>query len=290
MGEAARQRRQRDRAWRDRRGRARCDRDGVRALQHDPAHGARAPATGRDHEPARRHRPLRRDAVHPRGAAPGADLDAARTRRRVRIPAGVRRARRADRVHAVVVGRTVRRLGTVPGVDRGGARAVARAPRRRRMIRRLVLAVALAALPLAAAAQDSLESAKRSELEAIQRQAQEKRRAAQELKGQENMDFTQTAPTERQLNLTRKRLRTLDSKRQALGQQLDVTRVNLVRSRQALQIQRERLSERLRNLYKYGAERQLEFLLSTQSFAQLLTRWDFLVMVAEQDRMLVEDV
>ena len=158
------------------------------------------------------------------------------------------------------------------------------------MIRRLVLAVALAALPLGAAAQDSLESAKRGELEAIQRQAQEKRRAAQELKGQENKELTQLRRTERQLNLTRKRLRSLDTKRQTLGQQLDVTRVSLVRSKQALQIQRDRLAERLRNLYKYGAERQLEFLLSTQSFAQLLTRWDFLVMVAEQDRMLVEDV
>jgi len=96
--------------------------------------------------------------------------------------------------------------------------------------------------------------------------------------------------TDRQLTSTRKRLRALDDRRRLLDRDLQSTRVNLERSIQSLSVQKERLAHRLRSLYKYGGERPLEFLLSTQSFAQLLARWDFLVMVAEQDRMLLDDV
>jgi murein DD-endopeptidase MepM/ murein hydrolase activator NlpD len=43
-------------------------------------------------------------------------------------------------------------------------------------------------------------------------------------------------------------------------------------------------------MYETGPASELETLLSSASFAQLLTRWDYLVMVAEQDRLLMEDV
>ena len=43
-------------------------------------------------------------------------------------------------------------------------------------------------------------------------------------------------------------------------------------------------------MYKFGPARELEFLLSTESFAQLLARWDYLVLVAEQARRLFEGV
>ena len=161
-------------------------------------------------------------------------------------------------------------------------------------MRRLMLA-ALAALVLAAAfttsgAQDSLEASKRLELERIQREAREHRTAAERLRGQENKAVVKLKRAERELGATRKRLRALQSRRTTLDRELDVTRANLDRSVISLGSQREILARRLRNLYKYGAGRELEFLLSTQSFAQLLTRWDFLVMVAEQDRVLLEGI
>ena len=156
------------------------------------------------------------------------------------------------------------------------------------MRRSLVFVALLAAVP--AVAQDSLEALKRQELESIRRQASEKRQAAQKLLGQETHEISQLRRTERQLNITRKRLRALEERRHSLGQELQTAQVNLQRSQQALGLQRDKLARRLRNLYKYGGERSLEFLLSTQSFAQIMARWDFLVMVAEQDRLLVDDV
>lgn len=161
-------------------------------------------------------------------------------------------------------------------------------------MRRALLVLAAVALCWASApgAQENADSlaAKRRELEEIQRQAREKRAAATKLKGQESKAITQLKRTERALGLTQRRLTDLQRRRQRLDAQLDVTRVDLQRNLGKLGDQREKLGRRLRALYKFGPARELEFLLSTQSFGQLLARWDFLVMVAQQDRFLMESI
>jgi len=153
----------------------------------------------------------------------------------------------------------------------------------------LLLLVALA-LPVAARAQDSLEISKQRELEETRRQARESRAMAQQLKGKETQALGQLHRTDRELSLTRNRLRNLLRRRQNLGQQLELTRSDLQMSIHSLTGARERLRHRLRSIYKVGPARDLEVLLSQQSFAQLLARWDFLLMVAEQDRQLMEEV
>ena len=158
------------------------------------------------------------------------------------------------------------------------------------MRRWLTLAwLVLAAGPVFAQ-QDSLEREKRQELERIRREAAENRAAAKRLKGQESKAMVQLRRTERELNQTRKRLRALQQTHSRLDRRLAVTRADLDRSIDMLHHQREKLGQRLRSMYKYGVGRELEFLLSGRSFAQLLARWDFVVMVAEQDRLLLEDV
>ncbi len=135
-----------------------------------------------------------------------------------------------------------------------------------------------------------LEAQKRKELEDIRRQAQEKRAAAGKLKGQETRVMGELRRTDRELSRTRGRLRSLQQRKNKLGTQLEVTRASLERSIQNLQSQRAKLRHRLRELYKFGPARELESLLSTRSFAELMTRWDFLTMVAQQDRVLLETV
>ncbi|MEQ1834021.1 MAG: hypothetical protein ABL977_13275, partial [Candidatus Eisenbacteria bacterium] len=152
----------------------------------------------------------------------------------------------------------------------------------------VVALLALAVVPVRA--QDSLEAAKRQELELIRRQAQEKRAQAGALKGQETRAMGVLKRTERELNTTRRRLRLLQTRRNRLDQQLEVTRANLQRSVETLQMQRRRLAKRLRHMYMVGPARELEFLISTRSFAGLMMRWDFLQMVAEQDRLLLDNV
>jgi septal ring factor EnvC (AmiA/AmiB activator) len=172
--------------------------------------------------------------------------------------------------------------------------AIARRSTRRWAGRARQALVALAALALLAAPgfaqQDSLEAAKRKELEEVRRLARENREAATRLKGQETQELTKLHKAERQLNLSRKRMTLLQRRRRNLDQQLDGTRVDLERSMLTLDQRRQQLARRVRNLYKYGSGRELEFLLSTRSFGQLLARWDYLVLLAEQDRLLLEDV
>jgi septal ring factor EnvC (AmiA/AmiB activator) len=156
----------------------------------------------------------------------------------------------------------------------------------------VALAIALAAFAagLPSRAQDSLEAAKRQELEDIKRQANEKRQAAAALKPRESRALGELRRTERELTLTRRRLSKLQSRQNTLGVQLEVTRANLERSVMSLNAQRARLRRRLRLMYEFGPAREIEYVLSTQSFAQLMTRWDFLTMIAEQDRLLLEGV
>ncbi|HYM80589.1 MAG TPA: peptidoglycan DD-metalloendopeptidase family protein [Candidatus Limnocylindria bacterium] len=153
----------------------------------------------------------------------------------------------------------------------------------------LALAAALG-VATAALAQDSLETAKRRELQEIERQAAETKAAAGRLRKQEVKELGGLRRTERQMNLTNKRLRDLGRRRQSLDMQLEVTRVDLQRNVQSLAERRRQLRSRLRAIYKFGPARELEFLLSTESFAQLLARWDYLLMIAQQDRLLMDDV
>jgi murein hydrolase activator len=152
----------------------------------------------------------------------------------------------------------------------------------------LVLLLGLG-LPAPVAAQDSLE-AKRRQIDVMQREARENRARAKELRGKETQVLGQLRRTDRELRGTRSRLQNLSRRRRNLGQQLDQTRNDLQLSIQSLGGARERLRRRLRSIYKMGPARELEVMLSHQSFAQLMARWDFLLMVAEQDRQLVEDV
>lgn len=138
--------------------------------------------------------------------------------------------------------------------------------------------------------QMELETQKKKELEDIRRRAGESREAASRLKVQENRVLAQLKKVERDLGGTRRRLSLLEQRRRSLDRELGVTRVTLARSRQNLDDQRDRLAFRLRRMYMLGASRELEFLLSTRSFAELMARWDYLVLVARQDRHLLDGI
>jgi len=135
-----------------------------------------------------------------------------------------------------------------------------------------------------------LEAAKRRELEEVSQQARASREQARRLQGRETQALGQLRGTQRDLDRTRRRLRQLQTRRNTLDRQLGTARQTLEQTRASLERQKGRLARRLRAMYKSGTDRELEFLLSTRSFAQLLARWDFLVMLAEQDRLLLEDI
>src|SRR5262249_9555970 len=133
---------------------------------------------------------------------------------------------------------------------------------------------------------DTVTTEQRQQLEALRKKAQENRDAAAGLRKQENTVVRQLRRTDQDLTATRRRLRDLKVRAQRLDTQLDATRLDLDRNLAT----RAALRQRLRAMYKFGPARELEFLLSTESFAQLLARWDYLVLIAEQARHLLEGV
>lgn len=135
-----------------------------------------------------------------------------------------------------------------------------------------------------------LEEQKRRELAEIERRAREAKAAAGEKLKEERGAMSELRKTERRLTDTRRRLRNLQASGRKLDRDLESTRIDLERAQISLAQQRALLARRLRNMYKQGAAKELEYLLSTSSIPQLLARWDFLVIVAERDRMLLESV
>jgi murein hydrolase activator len=131
------------------------------------------------------------------------------------------------------------------------------------------------------------EDAQRRQMEQLKRDAEEKRRKARELKGRETKVLKDLRTTETKLRQTRTSIQKLGRREKQLERDLDVVRSDLTRSERALMSRRDRLAARLRGMYKLGRQRELEFLLASDSFAQLFTRADFLVRVARQDRVLL---
>ncbi|HKA24732.1 MAG TPA: peptidoglycan DD-metalloendopeptidase family protein [Candidatus Eisenbacteria bacterium] len=131
------------------------------------------------------------------------------------------------------------------------------------------------------------EDAERKHLEEVQKEAAEKRRRAQILQGKENTMLKDLHATEGKLRKTRSSIRTLNVREKKLNGQLVVVRSDLDRSTRALESRREILADRLRGLYKLGRLRELGYLLSSESFAQLFIRTDYLVRIAREDRVLL---
>jgi septal ring factor EnvC (AmiA/AmiB activator) len=161
----------------------------------------------------------------------------------------------------------------------------------------LLLAFALVACPLRARAQGGApattpvtdnaapdEDQQQKELARIRGEANDKRRHAAELRVKESKVLKELHATETRLRTTRTNIGQLNRREKELQMQLADVRADLSRSEAALTGQRGLLARRLRHLYEFGPARELEFVLSAESFAQLVTRWDFLMRVADQDR------
>jgi len=129
----------------------------------------------------------------------------------------------------------------------------------------------------------------KKELEQTKKQLEQKRKRAQQLKGKEHTAVGELKQVEEELDVTEKYVRKLVKREQTLDKQLDATVVEVRKAREALKLQTELLTWRVREIYKYGRTRSLEFLLSSESFAQLLSRFRYLAFVAESDRDLLED-
>jgi len=126
------------------------------------------------------------------------------------------------------------------------------------------------------------------ELEQTRKQLEQKRKKARQLMGKEKTAFQELKHTEEEVQLTEKYVRKLTRQEETFEKELAATMEEVRRAREALRLQTELLAWRLREIYKYGRTNSLEFLLSSESFAQLLSRFRYLALVADSDRNLMQ--
>ncbi|UCF78239.1 MAG: peptidoglycan DD-metalloendopeptidase family protein [Candidatus Eiseniibacteriota bacterium] len=129
----------------------------------------------------------------------------------------------------------------------------------------------------------------KKELDQIKKDLEGKRRKAGQLRGREKSAVSELKQVEDELNTTEKYVRKLTKREQAVDKQLSATVIEVKKARASLELQTELLAWRVREIYKYGRTRSLEFLISSESFAQLLSRFRYLTFVAESDKELLED-
>jgi len=129
----------------------------------------------------------------------------------------------------------------------------------------------------------------KKELEATKKDIEAKRKAAKQLLGKEQTAVKDLKRVDKEINVTERYVKKLTRTEGHLDRQLTVTTGEVRKARDALSLQRDLLAWRLREIYKYGRTRSLEYLLSSESFAQLIVRYRYLAMVADSDKRLMQD-
>ncbi len=131
--------------------------------------------------------------------------------------------------------------------------------------------------------QSEIESQKK-ELESLGRELQERHTKSQQLRGRERNLLGELKEKEVQLSLTIRYLAALERRRKIVSSDLGDATSELARTAVQLDGDRRRLSWRLREIYKRGRSRDIEYLLSARTFPDLVNRTYFLAKVAREDK------
>jgi septal ring factor EnvC (AmiA/AmiB activator) len=131
--------------------------------------------------------------------------------------------------------------------------------------------------------QSEIESQKK-ELESLGRELQERHAKSQQLRGRERNLLGELKEKEVQLSLTIRYLAALERRRRIVSSDLGDATSELARTAVQLEGDRRRLSWRLREIYKRGRSRDIEYLLSARTFPDLVNRTYFLAKVAREDK------
>jgi len=131
--------------------------------------------------------------------------------------------------------------------------------------------------------QSQIEDQKK-ELESLARELQQRREKSTQLRGRERNLLGELKEKEVQLSLTIRYLGALERRRQIVSEDLGSATSELARTAVQLDSDRKRLAWRLREIYKRGRSRDIEYLLSARSFPDLMNRTYLLAKIASEDR------
>jgi len=158
----------------------------------------------------------------------------------------------------------------------------------------LAAGVALLFFPGSVSAQDPdlqqqiLESQRR--LEAIREERARLQSEMEQIRGQLRNASTELRNIEQQLSASRSVLAEVDFQADGIEIQVQETTAELLKTRELLREDKAILHRRVRDIYKRGPLHSLKVILGADSFADLLTRYRYLQLIASYDHALVDRV
>src|SRR5216683_1183252 len=127
-------------------------------------------------------------------------------------------------------------------------------------------------------------------LESIRRERSDVEQELERLRTQVHSLSDELANIERQKETTNRIVNELDRQIYALSDQIDRTTVDLLLAQNALAEKRAVLERRLVDISKRGALYGYQVLLAAETFGDLLSRYKYLYLVSQQDRLLDNDM
>jgi len=127
-------------------------------------------------------------------------------------------------------------------------------------------------------------------LEAIQEERARLQSEMEQIRGQVRNASSELRNIEQQLSASRSVLAEVDFQAEMVAVQVQETTAELLMTRERLTEDEAVLYRRLRDIYKRGPLHSLRVLLGAESFADLLTRYRYLQLIAAHDRALVDRV
>jgi septal ring factor EnvC (AmiA/AmiB activator) len=127
-------------------------------------------------------------------------------------------------------------------------------------------------------------------LEAIREERARLQSEMEQIRGRVRDASAELRNIEQQLSASRSVLAELDFQAEAVASQVQETTSELLKTREKLRADKAVLHRRLRDIYKRGPLHSLKVLLGADSFADLLTRYRYLQLIASYDRNLVDRV
>jgi septal ring factor EnvC (AmiA/AmiB activator) len=143
--------------------------------------------------------------------------------------------------------------------------------------------------PAPAQGTPDLEESRRR-LDEIRAERDRLQRQRQRLQGQVHDVHDELNNLERQRESTQRIVNEIERQIGGLASQLDRSSAELILAQDNLAERRAVLQRRLVDIYKRGPLHTFQVLLAAESFGDLLSRYKYLYLTSEQDRMLVSDV
>ena len=160
------------------------------------------------------------------------------------------------------------------------------------MARRLLTSLFLLLLMTTAASAQQTNELRESQarLQKIRQEREQLQRELEALRSQIRDEAREAANLARQRAASEEALRELDYQAEVINNEVDETNRELASTQFRLRQRTDALNERLRSIYKRGKLHSVRVLLSAESFGDVLRRYKYLQLIAQNDRIIVNEV